>query len=193
MWYSTLIPPKYKVQGRTRGRGSWAPVRGLRRDWSNLKYGGSILRFTHAKEFLWTLSEISARPSNFYQLFRRPKISRTSFLRAPIYKLVRGEKLLICPRCSHASSWPRWSGCKINTQCSMDVSPKRNTIYNLTILAQYSIQYTTRTQIFGTKAPWRLNFVWWCLLFKFLSTKLLYVTNLLRWLINFWEICTPLP
>jgi len=87
MWYSTFIPPKYKVQGRTKG-GSWAPVRGLRLDWSNWKYGVSIFRFTHAKEFLWTLSEISARPSNFYQPFRRPKIYKTSVLRAPIYKLV---------------------------------------------------------------------------------------------------------
>jgi len=124
----------------------WAPVRGLRHDWSNWKYGVSIFRFTHAKEFLWTLSKISARPSKFYQPFRRLKISRTSFLRAPIYKLVRGEKLLTCPWCSHVSSWPRWSGCKINTQCSMDVSPKRNATYIVKILAQCSIQYTTCTQ-----------------------------------------------
>jgi hypothetical protein len=120
----------------------------------------------------------------FYQPFPRPKIYRTSVLRAPIYKLVRGEKLLTCPGCSHVSGWLQWSGCKINTQCSMDVSPKRNATYAFTILAQCSIQNTTCTQIFGTKSPWRLNFLRWRLLFEFLSTKLLYVTHLLRSLIK---------
>ena len=73
----------------------------------------------------------------------------------------------------------------------MDVSPKRNATYVVTILAQCSIQNTTCTQTFGTNSPWRLNFVRWRLLFEFLSTKFLNVTHLLRWLINFWEIFIP--
>jgi hypothetical protein len=109
----------------------------------------------------------------FYQPFPRPKIYKTSVLRAPIYKLVRGEKLLTCPACSHVSGWHQWSGCKIYTQCSMDVSPKRNATYVVTVLAQCSIQNTTCKQIFGTNSPWRLNFVRWSLLFEFLGTKLL--------------------
>jgi len=54
-------------------------------------------------------------PKIFYQPFPKPKLYRTSVLRAPIYKLGRGEKLLTCPGCSHVSDWPRWSGCKIYT------------------------------------------------------------------------------
>jgi hypothetical protein len=65
----------------------------------------------------------------------RPKVYRTSVLKAPIYKLVRGEKLLTCPGCSHVSGWPRRRGCKISTQRSMEVSPKRNFAYVVKILA----------------------------------------------------------
>ena len=124
-------------------------------------------------------------PQNFYQPFPRPKIYRTSVLRVPVYKLVRGEKLLTCPGCSYVSGWHRWSGCKINVQYSMDVLPERNATCFAIILARCSIQNTTCTQIFGTKSPWRLNFVRWGLLYEFFSKKLLYVTHLSRWFIKF--------
>lgn len=96
-----------------------------------LVYSGLHMRKKLSERYL----KFELGPQKFYQPFLRPKIYKTSVLRAPVYKVVRGEKLLTCPGCSHVSGWPRWSGCKINTHGSMDVSPKRNATYVVTILA----------------------------------------------------------